>query len=92
MQVSYGRRKLRKGAQVEAVELPVADSVRDEVSYAIGALENSRHKENANAYLAFLATAGAQDAYVKFGFVKARPDELALKPSIEHCGKDRAFN
>ncbi len=71
---------LRHGAQVEAVELPAADSLRDEVSYAIGALENGRHKANAESYLAFLATAGAQDAYEKFGFVKARPDELALRP------------
>ena len=71
---------LRQGAQVEAVKLPSADSLGDEVSYAVGALENSRHKANAESYLAFLATAGAQDAYAKFGFVKARPDELAVKP------------
>jgi len=69
----------RHGAPVEAVELPVADSLRDEVSYAIGALEG-RHKANADAYLAFIASPEAQDAYAKFGFVKARPDELALKP------------
>jgi ABC-type molybdate transport system substrate-binding protein len=71
---------LRQGAQVEAVELPSADSLRDEVSYAIGALETGRHKENAAAYLAFLATAAAQDTYEKFGFVKARSDELSPRP------------
>jgi ABC-type molybdate transport system substrate-binding protein len=71
---------LRHGAQVEAVELPSVDSLRDEVSYAVGALENSRHKANADSYLAFLATSEAQEAYAKFGFVRARPDELALKP------------
>ena len=71
---------LRQGAQVDAVELPAVDSLRDEVSYAIGALENSRHKENAGAYLAFLGTAAVQDTYAKFGFVKAHPDELSLKP------------
>lgn len=71
---------LRHGAQVEAVELPAADSLRDEVSYAIGALQNGRHRQNAASYLAFLATDAAQDAYGKFGFVRARPDELALKP------------
>jgi ABC-type molybdate transport system substrate-binding protein len=71
---------LRQGAQVETVELPAVDSLRDEVSYVIGALENSRHKENADVYLAFLATAAAQDAYPIFGVVKARPDELLLKP------------
>ena len=71
---------LRDGAPVDAVELPPADSLRDEVSYAIGALSNGRHKANAEKYLAFLATPTAQDAYAKFGFVKARPDELILKP------------
>jgi ABC-type molybdate transport system substrate-binding protein len=71
---------LRHGAEVEAVELPPVDSLRDEVSYAIGALENSRHRANADAYLAFLATAAAQDSYEKFGFVRARAEELALKP------------
>jgi ABC-type molybdate transport system substrate-binding protein len=71
---------LRHGAQVEAVELPAADSLRDEVSYAIGALQNGRHQQNAASYLAFLATDAAQGAYGKFGFVRARPDELALKP------------
>jgi ABC-type molybdate transport system substrate-binding protein len=71
---------LRQGAPIEAVELPPADSLRDEVSYAVGALQNSRHKENAESYLAFLRSDAAQDAYAHFGFVKARPDELVLKP------------
>lgn len=71
---------LRHGAQIEAVELPPADSLRDEVSYAIGALQNSRHQENAESYLAFLGTDAAQEAYAHFGFVKARPQELVLKP------------
>ena len=56
------------------------DSLRDEVSYAVGALQNSRHKENAENYLAFLRSDAAQDAYAHFGFVEARPEELVLKP------------
>ncbi len=71
---------LRHGAPIEGVELPPADSLRDEVSYAVGALQNARHRANADHYLAFLATTVAQDAYAGFGFVTARPDELALKP------------
>ena len=71
---------LRHGAPTEGVELPAPDSLRDEVSYAVGALENARHRENANRYLAFLATPAAQDAYASFGFVKAQPAELTLKP------------
>jgi ABC-type molybdate transport system substrate-binding protein len=70
----------RQGAAVEAVALPPVDSLRDEVSYAVGALQNSRHKENAESYLAFLRSDAAQDAYARFGFVKARPEELVLKP------------
>jgi ABC-type molybdate transport system substrate-binding protein len=71
---------LRHGAAVDAVELPAADSLRDEVSYAVGALQNGRHQKIAEDYLAFLGTDAAQDAYAHFGFVKARPDELILKP------------
>jgi ABC-type molybdate transport system substrate-binding protein len=71
---------LRPGAPIEGVELPASDSLRDEVSYAVGALENARHRENADHYLAFLATPAAQDAYASFGFVKAQPNELSLKP------------
>ncbi len=71
---------LRQGAQIEGVELPASDSLRDKVSYTVGALENARHRENADRYLTFLATKVAQEAYAGFGFVKARPDELTLRP------------
>jgi ABC-type molybdate transport system substrate-binding protein len=71
---------LRHGAPIEAVELPPVDSLRDEVSYAVGALQNSRHQQNAESYLAFLRSDAAQDAYARFGFVKAQSDELVLKP------------
>ena len=70
----------RHGAQVDAVELPGSDSLRDEVSYAIGALDNSGHKAAADRYLAFVASSGGQAAYAAFGFVNASPDELRLKP------------
>jgi ABC-type molybdate transport system substrate-binding protein len=70
----------RHGAQVDAVELPVSDSLRDEVSYAIGALDNSKHKAVADRYLAFVASGGGQAAYAAFGFVSASPDELRSKP------------
>jgi ABC-type molybdate transport system substrate-binding protein len=73
-------RALGENMPVDAVELPPADSLRDEVSYAIGALTNAQHRESAVKYLAFLATPAAQDAYAKFGFVKATATELTLKP------------
>lgn len=70
----------RHGSGIAAIELPAADSLRNEVSYAIGALTNSPHQETANRYLAFLASPAGQTAYAKFGFVNATPDELRLKP------------
>jgi ABC-type Fe3+ transport system substrate-binding protein len=66
--------------KVESVKLPPEDSLRDEVSYAIGALTGSPHKAAADKYLAFLATPAAQDAYAEFGFVKAKPEELKPRP------------
>lgn len=71
---------LRDGAQVEGISLPPPDSLRDEVSYAIGALVGSRRADAAARYLAFLATPRGQAAYTSFGFVGASPQELALKP------------
>ncbi len=70
----------RDGKPVEAVRLPPQDSLRDEVAYAIGALDKSSRKAAAARYLAFLATPQAQAAYAKYGFVNATPQELALKP------------
>jgi ABC-type molybdate transport system substrate-binding protein len=70
----------RAGMKVESVKLPPEDSLRDEVSYAIGALTGSPHKAAADKYLAFLATPAAQDAYAEFGFVKAKPEELKPRP------------
>jgi ABC-type molybdate transport system substrate-binding protein len=71
---------LREGARVDSIELPPEDSLREEVSYAIGALTNARHRANAEKYLAFIATSAAQETYAKFGFVKASPQSLTLKP------------
>ncbi len=70
----------RDGAKVDSVKLPPEDSLRDEVSYAIGALTGSPKKAAAERYLAFLATPAAQDAYAEYGFVKAQPEELKLRP------------
>lgn len=71
---------LRDGAQIEGVALPPVDSLRDEVSYVIGALKGSGRAAAAAAYLEFLATPQGQAAYAGFGFVRASPDELKLKP------------
>ncbi|MEK8089631.1 substrate-binding domain-containing protein [Thermithiobacillus plumbiphilus] len=67
---------VRHGARVEGIALPPADSLVNEVAYAIGPLKTGAHQDTAMQYLAFLATAAAQDAYAKYGFVRAKPEEL----------------
>jgi ABC-type molybdate transport system substrate-binding protein len=70
----------RRGANVDAVELPPSDSLRADVAYAIGVLTNSKHKEIADRYLAFVGSQAGQAAYAKFGFVNATAEELRPKP------------
>jgi len=70
----------RGGINVDGVKLAPEDSLRDEVSYAIGALINSRRRSAAERYLRFLATRPAQDAYAGFGFIRATPEELRVRP------------
>ena len=78
--VTETMRAKQAGMKVDGVKLPPEDSLRDEVSYAIGALAKSPHKTTAERYLAFLATPAAQGAYASFGFVEAKADELKLRP------------
>jgi ABC-type molybdate transport system substrate-binding protein len=71
---------LAEGIAMEAVPLPPADSLIDEVSYAIGALTKAKHKDAAATYLSFLQSDAAQDAYAGFGFIKASRTDLEIKP------------
>lgn len=71
---------LDEGHAVEAIPLPPEDSLINEVSYAIGILSDSPHKDAANSYLAFLRSDAGQAAYEKFGFIRATAAELALRP------------
>jgi ABC-type molybdate transport system substrate-binding protein len=70
----------RRGANVDAVELPPPDSLRSDVAYAIGILTSSKHKQAADRYLAFVGSEAGQAAYAKFGFVNATAEELRPKP------------
>ena len=70
---------LRDGAPIEGVELPPEDSLRQQVSYAIGSLTSSPRRASAEAYLTFLRSAAGQEAYARFGFVKATADELVSR-------------
>ncbi|MDB5809883.1 MAG: transporter substrate-binding protein [Betaproteobacteria bacterium] len=70
----------RAGMPVESVKLPPQDSLRDEVSYAIGVLNNSRRPAAAQKYFDFLKTPAGKNAYSSFGFVYATEAELTRKP------------
>ena len=70
----------REGKAIEAVRLPPADSLVNEVAYAIGPLDASPRRSVALRYLAFLSTPEAKAAYSKYGFVVATPESLRLKP------------
>jgi ABC-type molybdate transport system substrate-binding protein len=70
----------QRGAKIDAVALPDDDSGRNEVAYAIGMLEGAPHRDAAEAFLEFLRSSAGQDAYAKFGFVKATATELQPKP------------
>ena len=65
---------------VEGITLPPKDSLIDEVSYAIGMLTTSNHQAAAQKYLNFLQTSAGQEAYARFGFLKASKTELELRP------------
>jgi len=71
---------LGEGHAVDAVKLPPEDSLINEVSYAIGTLTSSKHKDAASQYLEFLKTDSGQNAYTKFGFISASKAELELNP------------
>ena len=70
---------LEEGHAVEAVPLPAEDSLINEVSYAIGVMTDAGHHDVANKYLAFLKTDKGQDAYARFGFIKASKADLEIR-------------
>ena len=70
---------LKEGIAMEAVPLPDADSLIDEVSYAIGVLTKAAHRDAANSYLSFLQSDEGQNAYAAFGFIKASKADLAIR-------------
>jgi len=43
-------------------------------------LKASPHKPAAESFLAYLRSSDGQEAYARFGFVKASEDELKMRP------------
>ena len=69
-----------QGRPLEGVTIPAPLNKQDKVNYAIGTLNTGRNQDNAAAFLEYLATDEAQGIYESYGFVRATPEELALKP------------
>ena len=70
----------REGRPIDGVPIPPPLNKQDKVNYAIGTLNTGRNQENGAAFLAYLATDGAQAIYESYGFLRATPEELTLKP------------
>jgi ABC-type molybdate transport system substrate-binding protein len=68
------------GRNIDGVAIPAPYNKQDKVGYAIGSLKDGRNRENAQIFLNYLASAGAQKIYAGYGFVGASTDELTLKP------------
>jgi len=69
-----------QGRPLEGVAIPAPLNKQDKVNYAIGVLNSGRNQENGAAFVEYLSTDPAQAIYEKYGFLRASPDELALKP------------
>ena len=68
------------GRNIDGVPISAPYNQQDKVGYAIGTLKDGRNHNNAETFLAYLASAPAQGIYAKYGFVNATEDELNLKP------------
>lgn len=66
--------------RIEGVSIEAPYNMQHKVGYAIGTLKTARNTKNAGTYLSYLTTDAAQDIYASYGFVKATPEELKIKP------------
>ena len=68
------------GRKIDGLAIPAPFNKEAKVRYAIGKLKTGRNQENADTFLAYLATDSAQNIYAKYGFGKASAEELTIKP------------
>jgi ABC-type molybdate transport system substrate-binding protein len=69
-----------EGRPLEGVAIPAPLNKQDKVNYAIGVLNTGRNQDSGAAFIEYLATHAAQGIYESYGFLRASPEELALKP------------
>lgn len=67
---------IQEGLKFGVVELPVKDSMKNEVNYFAGNVLGAPHDKAAKEYLTFLGTKAGQEAYTHHGFIPATADEL----------------
>ena len=66
--------------EIEGVAIDAPYNMAHKVGYAIGVLNTGKNRRNANDYLTYLSTEQAQDIYASYGFVKAKAEEMQLRP------------
>ncbi|MEH6502494.1 MAG: substrate-binding domain-containing protein [Cycloclasticus sp.] len=71
---------IKEGRPIEGVAIPAPYNKQDVVAYAIGPMSAGRNMQNAKRFIAYLATAQAQEIYRQYGFVPATEEELKVKP------------
>ena len=64
---------------IEGVKIQAPYNMAHKVGYAIGKLAKGKNQNNADKYLAYLATPDAQEIYASYGFVKATQKDVAIK-------------
>jgi ABC-type molybdate transport system substrate-binding protein len=69
-----------QGRPLEGVAIPAPLNKQDKVNYAIGVLNTGRNQQNGAAFIEYLASDKAQSIYESYGFLRATPAELAVKP------------
>ncbi len=69
-----------EGRPLEGVAIPEPYNMSHKVNYVMGTLNKAKNTKNAERYLDYLRTDDAQSIYAKYGFVKAKGDELKSRP------------
>ncbi len=68
-----------EGRKIDGVSIKAPYNKQSKVAYAIGVMSKGKNQDNADAFLAYLASNKAQDIYKSYGFVPATKGELKVK-------------
>ena len=68
-----------EGRNIEGVSIKAPLNKQEKVAYVIGQMTKGKNSANAELFLKYLATKGAQDIYESYGFIPATAGELKIK-------------